>query len=338
MPKAEDDMSTKQDILKLLELHRGESLSGEDLARRLSVSRNAVWKAVRELQKEGHRIEGVTNKGYSLSPESDILSPEGIRIYLSNPAFGQELHVFKTVDSTNSVAKEWAMKGAPHGTVVISEEQTSGRGRKGRSFFSPAGGGLYISFILRPNLPVNQAVIMTAAAGVLTAEVLESVKDCAITIKWVNDLFRGDKKIVGILTEAATSWEGGGIDYLVLGIGINVKPMEGDRPEGLEKIADSLYDPGETPVLRSRLAALLIGRVFDFMAALEQNPQQATKDIMAAYRRRSNVLNRKVRVIGDPLLTEAMAVDIDDQGFLIVEDECGQRHTLSSGEVSVLPL
>lgn len=331
-------MSSKQDILRLLEMHRGESLSGEDLARQLAVSRNAVWKAVRELQKEGHRIEGVTNKGYCLNPESDVISPEGIRIHLTNPEHGKEIHVFKTVDSTNSVAKQWAMKDAPHGTVIISEEQTSGRGRKGRAFFSPAGGGLYISFVLRPNLPVNQAVIMTAAAGVLTAEVLESLKNCTITIKWVNDLFRGDKKIVGILTEAATSWEGGGVDYLVLGIGINVKPLAGGCPEGLDKIAGSLYDPGEKPILRSRLAALLIGRVFDFMAALEKNPQQATKDIMAAYRRRSNVLNRKIRVTGDPVLTEAMAVDIDDQGFLIVEDENGLRHTLSSGEVSVLPL
>lgn len=331
-------MSSKQDILRLLEMHRGESLSGEDLARQLAVSRNAVWKAVRELQKEGHRIEGVTNKGYCLSPDSDVISTEGIRIHLTNPEHGKEIHVFKTVDSTNRVAKEWAMKDAPHGTVIISEEQTSGRGRKGRAFFSPAGGGLYISFVLRPNLPVNQAVIMTAAAGVLTAEVLESLKDCTITIKWVNDLFRGDKKIVGILTEAATSWEGGGVDYLVLGIGINVKPLAGECPEGLEKIAGSLYDPGEKPILRNRLAAFLISRVFDFTEALEKNPRQATKDIMAAYRRRSNVLNRKVRVLGDSVLTEALAVDIDDQGFLIVEDEGGRRHTLSSGEVSVLPL
>lgn len=331
-------MSSKQDILRLLEMHRGESLSGEDLARQLAVSRNAVWKAVRELQKEGHRIEGVTNKGYCLSPESDVLSPEGIRIHLPKPEHGQEIHVFKTVESTNSVAKEWAMKGASHGTVILAEEQTSGRGRKGRPFFSPPGGGLYISFILRPNLPVNQAVIMTAAAGALTADVLESVKDCTITIKWVNDLFRGDKKIVGILTEAATSWEGGGIDYLVLGIGINVKPLAGDFPEGLERVAGSLFDAGEKPILRNHLAALLIGRVFDFMAALEQNPRQATQDIMAAYRKRSNVLTRKVRITGDPLLTEAMAVDIDDQGFLIVEDGQGLRHTLSSGEVSILPL
>ncbi len=335
--KAEDGVSTRNDVLNLLEIHRGESLSGGDIARQLSVSRNAVWKAVRELQKEGHQIEGVTNKGYCLSSESDVISREGIRLYLSNPDRIGGIQVFKTVDSTNNLAKQMAMAGAPHGTVIIAEAQSSGRGRKGRAFISPAGGGLYTSFLFRPALDVNQALITTAAAAVLTARTLESVKDCDITIKWVNDVFLQNKKVCGILTEAATDWESGAIDYLIIGIGINVKPSGSGFPPEVDRVAGNLFGPGETAVLRNRLAALLIDKIFDFFQELEENPKQAAKSIMAEYRQRSNVLNHRIQILGDPSLTEGLAVDIDDQGFLIVEDDQGGRHTLNSGEVSILP-
>ena len=331
-------MSTKADILSLLEIHRGESLSGGDIARQLSVSRNTVWKAIKALKKEGHLIEGVTNKGYCLSREDDVISPEGIAPFLKKASRAEGIQVYKSVDSTNAVAKQLALGGAPHGTIVIAEEQTLGRGRKGRVFFSPAGGGIYLSFILRPKMAISQALIVTAAAAVLTAQAMEAVKDCQITIKWVNDLFLQDKKVCGILTEAATDCESGGIDYLILGIGINVKPGKTDVPSEIKTVVGTLFNRDEKAVLRNHLAAILIDMILDFFLILEVDPKLATKSIMAEYRSRSNVIHKWIQVMGDPALTEGYAVDIDDQGFLLVEDAQGQRHTLNSGEVSILPL
>lgn len=166
-------MSVKNEILHILESNKGTSISGQDLAHMLKVSRTAVWKAVNSLKAEGYPIETSSGKGYSLSPASDLLSAEGIRLYLNEEYKNIPLSVYKTIESTNSEAKLLAVQNALHGTTIIAEEQTKGRGRFGRDFFSPSQSGLYMSIILKPDLNIENSVLVTTATAVAVCEAIE---------------------------------------------------------------------------------------------------------------------------------------------------------------------
>jgi BirA family biotin operon repressor/biotin-[acetyl-CoA-carboxylase] ligase len=235
-------MSTKGSVLKALEENKGTAVSGEELASRLDISRAAVWKAIQELRREGYRIDAITNRGYCLAGDSDVLSAEGILPYVKGDVPADRIRVFKSVESTNLTAKKIALDGAQPGTVIIAEEQTKGRGRMGRSFYSPPAGGIYMSFILKPRLDTAKSVLITTAASVAVCKAIEEVTGISCRIKWVNDIYKGDKKICGILTEAVTDFESGQIDYIVLGIGVNYNTARTDFPEELAGIAGSLFE------------------------------------------------------------------------------------------------
>ncbi len=173
-----------------------------------------------ELQGQGHAIEAVQNKGYTLRPESDVLSEQGVRLYLRHSL--PRVVVEQTLISTNLTAKQLAAEGAPHGTLVAANHQTGGRGRRGRSFASPPGTGLYLSMVLRRALPMQNAVLVTSAAAVAVCRAVEAVSGKRLGIKWVNDLYFYGKKCCGILTEAAADVESGGLEHLVVGIGVNL--------------------------------------------------------------------------------------------------------------------
>lgn len=331
-------MNIKSAILRIFEFHRGQPISGALLAQKLAVSRNAIWKAVKELQKEGYLIEGIHRQGYSFSPTNDILSKEGILPYLDEEKWIDNVQVYKSLDSTNNLAKKLALEEAPHGTVILAETQTKGRGRKGRSFFSPEAKGIYMSVILRPKLRMEQALWMTSAAAVLTAQAIESILPCYVQIKWVNDLFISDKKIGGILTEAATNWESGEVQYIIVGLGINVTPPKDGFPDELQPIVGTLFTEGEKPVQRNVLVAKIINNIMKFSTYLEDDINALQKKIMAQYRCRSCVINRQVKIIDYPGLESGIVKDVDDQGFLIVEDTKGQTHVLSSGEITLRPI
>lgn len=322
-------MSTKNRVLALLEAQRGESISGERLAEILGVSRNAVWKAVKELQKDGYRIVAVTNKGYRLSDDNDILSIAGILPFLSEKSqpFANQIHIYKSLESTNKTAKEMAVSGAAHGTVILSDTQTMGRGRYSRSFFSP-GGGLYMSLVLRPEgLRFENPTSVTAFAAVAVCEAIECVCQKVPEIKWVNDIFLDGKKVCGILTEAVTDFESGELDWIVLGIGINVSTRTEEFPAELQSSATSLYPDEKMPGVRNKLAAQIINRILGF----EIPPQEA--EIFEAYKKRLMVLGKKITVIQNQTEFRATAIDIDSAGHLIVKKESGEIISLSSGEI-----
>lgn len=343
-------MSTRGNVLKALEENKGATVSGEELASRLNVSRAAVWKAIQELRKEGYRIDAITNKGYCLAQDSDMLSAEGILPYVTEYFTADRIHVFKTVESTNLTAKKMALDGAPAGTVVIAEEQTKGRGRMGRSFYSPPDGGIYMSFILKPRFDVAKSVLITTAASVAVCKAIEKVTGISCRIKWVNDVYLGDKKICGILTEAVTDFESGQIDYIVCGIGINYSTA---FPEELSGIAGSLFEetPGDSSsgqstvaeysgegISRNRLIAEVINQVLSISENLE------SKEFIEEYKIRSFVLGKEILVIPtighnmERNLTEgipASAVDIDGDGGLVVRYRDGSIGTLNSGEISI---
>ena len=185
-------MTTKERILALLEENRGTPLSGEVLAEELGVSRTAVWKAIKDLQKAGHAIAAAQNRGYTLDTDSEVLSEQGVRLFLRNKSLN--LVVAQELESTNLTAKQMAAAGAPHGTLVVADSQTAGRGRRGRSFASPPGTGLYLSMVLRSALPMQSAVLVTSAAAVAVCRAVERAAGKRLDIKWVNDLFyRGEK-------------------------------------------------------------------------------------------------------------------------------------------------
>ena len=240
----------KQNLLELLSRQAQEDLpafSGEELAARFSVTRAAVWKAVQALREEGYQIEGRRNLGYRLVNAHDFVSAPLIGRFLTpeSKAF-YRIECFETVSSTNTLLKARAAEGAPAGTVLIAEMQTAGRGRLGRSFYSPKGSGIYLSVLLRPDLPAANAVQLTAAAAAAGALALESafpgLPEGSVRIKWVNDLFLDAHKICGILTEGMLSMESGKLEYAIVGIGFNLKAPEGGWPDELKGIAGGLPD------------------------------------------------------------------------------------------------
>lgn len=318
---------TREKILSLLRQAGEDYLSGEQIAASLGLSRAAVWKGIDRLRARGYRIESAPGRGYRLGADNDALSEEGVRRYLRHAL--PPLQVYTSIGSTNTRLKALAEEGAPEGTVLIAGEQTAGRGRLGRSFYSPAGTGLYMSLLLRPALPAAQATGITACAAVAAAEAIEELSGRKTQIKWVNDVLLEGRKICGILTEASLNWESGLVDYAVLGIGINTRVPAQGFPEELREIAGAAFDR-QLPELRCRLAAAVLDRFLD------QYEHLAEGRFYEAYRDRSAVLGREIRVLrpgAEP--RPALALDIGRDFSLRVRYPDGSEEELRSGEISV---
>ena len=318
-------VTTKEKLLTLLESRRGSFVSGEEAAKELSVSRAAVCKAVKALRLEGYPIDAVTNRGYCLSQAGDVLSAQGIARYL-NPEIRPLVE--KSLDSTNAAARRLAERGEPEGTVVLSGSQTQGRGRYGRSFYSPADTGVYLSLLLRPTGDPQQTVLLTAAAAGAMCQAMEALGVEGPKIKWVNDIFLRGKKVCGILCEASFSLETGAPEYVVVGAGINVYTPQGGFPPEIADIAGALWN-APVPDGKNRLAAEFLNR---FWALYREGG-----DFLEDYRRRSLVVGKPVAVLSGETRREALALGIDDRCRLRVRFADGQEQALSYGEVSILP-
>ncbi|MGN0254726.1 MAG: HTH domain-containing protein [Chordicoccus sp.] len=310
-------MSSKEEVLAFLEKNKETFSSGAYMASELGISRNAVWKAVNGLKKEGYAIEAVTNRGYRLvpgSPDNDRLSVQGLAPYLP-ASYLERIHIYESLPSTNRTAKELAVSGAEDGTVVIANSQTAGSGHADHSFFSPAG-GIYMSVIRRPGhglagaesdsaharaqgisdsagaesdlahagaqgmpgsagtesglaragaqgMPISfgSAKNVTYMTATLVADVIKAVTDIEVRVRPVNDLYVGDRKVGGILTEAGSDFDTGELQWLVIGIGINVSTPADAFPEEIRERAGSLYPDGHAPVTRNELVAAIINRL-----------------------------------------------------------------------------
>lgn len=321
-------MAIKDKVLTALEQKRGAPVSGEELAEALEVSRAGVWKAVEALRADGHMISAVPNKGYCLANESDVISLASLAPLVTCGIDAENINVLLETDSTNNVAKALAAKGAPAGTVVISNRQTGGKGRRGRSFFSPDG-GIYLSMILRPQISAEGASFITTTAAVAACRAVEAVCGVKAQIKWVNDVFIDGKKASGILTEASTDLESGIIEWAVVGIGINVYLGGADVPEEIKAIAGAVLNSKPQGDVRLRLAAELINTLY----LLEQSPNE--KGIMDEYRSRSFLQGRRVTVICADGSYNAAVNGITPEGHLQVTCENGESRELFTGEVSI---
>lgn len=322
-------MTVKSRLLELLEQHKGEILSGEALAGELQCTRAAIWKAVKSLREEGYAIEAGQNKGYMLRKDSNRLSVEGIRLYLKRPEV--YLKLYKEAGSTNQLAKQAVVSGeAAHGAFVIAQQQTAGRGRRGRTFYSPDGAGLYLSIVLEPKeKTLQESLLLTTAAATAVYKAVEKVCGISLDIKWVNDLYLHGKKVCGILTEAITDFESGNIEFAIVGIGLNLYLSEDGYPDELKDIAGALYPNAgaASNTDRNSLVAEIVNSLMEEMEDLK---------LSEVYVEHNMVPGRKIQIIDGSLSRPAKALEICPDGRLLVQEADGSKSILSFGEVSIV--
>ena len=323
---------TNDQVLGLL-VAAGDWLSGEEMSRALGVTRAAVWKAVDALRQNGYTISSAPRLGYRLERSPDRLSAAAISALLPVPRPGRgEILCLETVDSTNTYLKKLAAEGAPAGTVVLAHQQTGGRGRRERQFLSPPG-GLYLSILLRPDCPPAQAVDLTAWTAVAVCDAVEQQCGVRPDIKWTNDLLLHGRKMTGILTEMGVEGESGALQYVIAGIGINLRQSRADFDAvGLGEIATSLAMEGlDNGLDRCALAARLI-------AALDRMGDQfpaARPQWLDRYRANCVTVGRPIRILRGEQSIPAQALAVEDDFSLRVRYADGREERISSGEVSI---
>ena len=325
---------SRQTMLTLLRSHPGEFVSGEVVSERLGLSRAAIWKAVDALRKAGYVIEARTGQGYRLVSAPDVLTEEEIRSCLPQGlSLAGELYCYEEIDSTNNQAKKLALSGAAEGAVVIADSQTAGRGRMDRRFQSPKGKGIYLTLLLRPKLPPERLLSITALAGVAVCRAVEQVCGVHPQLKWPNDPVVNGKKICGVLTEMSLEGETGRLQYLVLGIGINVAQGPEDFTEDVAAMATSLLRETGRPVRRAELTAVLIAELERLYRALREGD---LSEYLEAYRRDCVNLDKLVQLIRPDGSRETVtAIGVDDEFSLVVRNADGTERTVRTGEVSV---
>lgn len=259
----------------------------------------------------------------------DIISPSGIQEFLKNELKNKiKIDVLDVVESTNSQAKSLAQNGVEEGMVVIAYEQTKGRGRMGRAFFSPKGNGVYMSLLLRPACSPQEATLITTAAAVAVCQALESCGVGGAQIKWVNDIYLNGKKVCGILTESGFGAEGITLDYAILGVGINVYAPKEGFPDELGNIAGFVFDEKQKD-LRNKLIGSFINSFFKFYNNLLQ------REHIPLYREKCFVLGEDIVIFSGEKSICAKALDVDANCNLLVEYENGEKGIVGTGEISV---
>lgn len=333
-------MTVKEQVLLLLEELKGEAISGEEIASRLGCTRASVWKAVKSLQQSGYDIDAVSNKGYTLRVSADVLAKEYIVEQIAKAGIDIEVTTMDVATSTNDLLKNYANNGKKNDCVLIAAEQTAGKGRRGRSFYSPEGTGIYLSFLLHPQVEIADAARLTTLSAVATAKAIEEVTGVAVDIKWVNDLWVRGKKVAGILTEASTSIEDGSLEYCIPGIGINLYEPAGGFPEDIKDIAGAVFeDDAKRENLRNNIVARLI---INFMEYYKDFPKASYID---EYEKRCFVIGKEVQLLSpdherlDVKLgadrSQGIVLGINEQCHLHIRYPDGVEEYLSSGEISV---
>ena len=317
----------KTEIIKLLKA-APDYVSGQELCETFGVSRTAVWKVIRQLQEDGYEIEAKRNRGYRLGDSGDVFTGAELRSLLNTRWVGHNLVFFFQLDSTNEEAKRQAEKGAPDGTLVAAAEQSAGKGRRGRTWISEKGTGVWMSLLLRPDFPPECASMLTLVAAMAVEKGISRVTGVDGQIKWPNDVVIEGKKVCGILTEMSTEMEC--IHYVVVGIGINVGTEE--FPEEIRDLATSLYLSTQKKVKRAVLAAA-VAEAWEFY--YEQFLKSGDlRFLMEEYNERLVNRGREVKVLALDGGYMGISQGINEKGELLVETG-GMVRTVISGEVSV---
>ena len=327
-------MSTKLRVLETLKDKSPAYISGQELADSLAISRNSVWKAIKKLQDDGYNIDAKASIGYRIVEAVDTLSASVITDMVSKPC---KVHVFDVIDSTNTYAKGIEDVSTP--TLIIANEQTKGRGRLGRSFYSPSEKGIYMTIAFEPDFGIDKAMLITSLTAVAVCKAFEETIGIGPKIKWVNDIYLQGQKVCGILTEAESNFETGNISKIIVGIGINC--FEQEFPEDIKDKATFIKNPVKD-FDRNQLIAAVTNKFFELVENFDK-----TK-LLRDYKSRSMILGQPILIYGtnQSALPEnggrgikARAIDIDENGGLVVEYLEGvmsrQMETITSGEVTI---
>ena len=322
-------MDVKGRVSSLLRENKGDFISGEEIAEKAEVSRAAVWKCIKGLRNDGFHIEAVTNKGYRLIFCEDIISSEGINSYLYEKLRERiNISTVSSATSTSRLVKEKATAGEKEGYLLASGHQTEGRGRLGRSFYSPSDTGVYMSLLLRPSINPQDATLITTAAAVSVCEALEKMGIRDTGIKWVNDIFLNGRKICGILTEAGFDIENNQLSFAVLGIGLNMYAPDGGFPDDIKDIAGAVWSERKEDA-RNKFIAYFLNSFYEYYENIESRRH------VKEYSDRCFVLGREINIINGDTVKKAKAISVDDNCGLVVELSDGEKAVISSGEISI---
>lgn len=318
-------MTTREKIISMLENNKGSYISGEDIGKKLNISRSAVSKTIKELKNNGYIIDSINKKGHCIPCKSNTLSLIEIT---KNLKYDNDIIIKDSVLSTNLDGKNHLLNNPKHGTVIIANEQTAGRGRKGRSFFSPKNTGIYMSIILNPeSLLLESSLKITIATAVAISNAIDELCNKNTQIKWVNDIFLNNKKICGVLTEAITDFETESIENIVVGIGINFNTL--NFPEDLSHTAGSIFSEDITPINRNQLISKIINNLMKITENLDDS------EIIETYKNKSFLIGKDIIYYEKNSALQGTVIDIDHNGHLIIQDSNKIRKILKSGEVNL---
>lgn len=319
-------------IIKILMKSKQNYVSGEEISNLLGVSRTAVWKRIDLLKKEGFDIEASTKLGYRLGSKEAPYGKLAIQSGIKGSVLGQRLIFFEETDSTNTALKKMANNAAPEGTLALADIQTAGRGRRGKEWISLPNMGIWMSVLLRPMLHPSQIQTITLAASIAVVRALDQFGVKGLGIKWPNDILINNKKVCGILTELSA--EEDRIEWVILGIGLNVNHKEKDFPDDLKSIATSLrlYCENFKGFTRSQIASSIINELEDVYYTFMK---KGSSWVVEEWKKRNITLGNRVNLITSAGTIQADVIDINPQGQLIVKYDDGTTHEVMSGEISL---
>lgn len=317
-------------LLQLFMDHPDTYVSGEEISRKLEISRAAVWKQINKLREKGYEFDAVPRVGYRLKQKPERIELVLLLSQLRTTQMGRQIKLLESTPSTQLVAQELAEQGAVEGTIVIAEEQTSGRGRMGRVWHSPAGKGIWMSMILKPQTSLQFTPQLTLVIAVALCRALQRMTGLAIGIKWPNDLLIGTRKISGILLESSAEDER--VRYAIAGIGISANLDESDYPEELRPIATSLKIEAGAKVDRETIIAEFL---YELETLYQMYHEQGFGPIKTLWEALSVSLHRPITIRTPMGTIQGVAECLDDSGALWITDEKGERRKIFSGDVEI---
>lgn len=319
-------MDTKGKVLAYLLEHINENVSGEKVANELNISRTAIWQAINKLREIGHNIESNGNKGYKYM-QTDIISEEGIKHYLTPELKSLNIKYFEEIDSTNKRAKIDSPIIKEERSIYVTGHQTDGYGRFSRSFIGKKDGGIYISIILKPLNAIENIPLITIKTAIAAKRSIDKLAKADVKIKWVNDLFLNNKKISGILTEGVTDYESGTISTIIIGIGMNFFIEK--FPKELENIAGSIFKTKPDDIIKNQLIGSFLNEFFNIY-----NENDKGK-LIKEYKKALFIIGKTVTFTKGDINYRGVPIDITEDGELIVELENKDQMILNSGEISI---
>jgi BirA family biotin operon repressor/biotin-[acetyl-CoA-carboxylase] ligase len=319
----------KEKILNLLRSSCSAFMSGEELARKCGISRTMVWKHIKSLEREGFGIEAVPSQGYKITTTPDILRSGDIKPGLKTAVIGKKIQFLPEVASTNTLAMEMAADGAPEGTLVIAETQTGGKGRLGRKWISPKG-NLYLSVVLRPNIPIHKAPLITLTGAVAVASAIRTTCGLKAGIKWPNDILLSDKKVSGLLTEMSAEQDR--IRHIVLGIGIDVNMEMGELPPEVRSLTTTLAAEAGAKINRTALLQQILRDLDRWYQKFLDNDAE----VLEEWKKLNTTVGNRITVSGAGESLEGLALGVDRDGRLIVRLDDDTIRTVAAGDVTIV--